>query len=61
MNDTFHSVWSLNAELLAKQLDRSLLMVKMKEIIEGDGAIADDIDAVLKRGAFGAAYNSIFV
>ena len=50
LNDTFHSVWSLNAELLAKQLDRSLIIVKLREIIADNQSITDDMDAALQRG-----------
>lgn len=50
LNDTFHSVWSLNPELLAKQLDRSQLIVKMKEVIDGDVVLTDDMESALKRG-----------
>lgn len=50
LNDTFHSVWSLNAELLAKQLDRSLIIVKLREIIADNQSITDDVDVALQRG-----------
>ena len=50
LNDTFHSVWSLNAELLAKQLDRSALIVKMKEVVDNNNSLTEDVEVALQRG-----------
>ena len=50
LSSTFRRVWSLNTENLCKQLDRSMIVVKLKHVIEDDQHLPDETQIAIARG-----------
>jgi hypothetical protein len=50
LNTSFRRIWLINVENLCKQVDRSFILVKLRDIIDRDLMIVDDMEVVITRG-----------